>query len=245
MLARFITSIVLCAAAVVSLVSTPVLAQHFHVGFNAGYEYGTPLPQVDGFEAYGKGRTSLYAVEAYVAIPIGMLSVRPTYSFGVAERTGVVKNLDGDYVPNGFAWSTPSSADTPGVLYSENYYDLSSEIDLVQQSAGAYVMLPLGGGLEVGSGYFVIQKDATVYSDVVYDQYYFDETSNGQDHFSYWDTYLDSVEIQESTSISTAIPLVISWQSGGGGYTSGTQLAIWRTEFGRSISLKYSVGFGL
>ena len=228
-----------------SLTATPAQSQSLRLGTSVGYEYGSAIPTINGFEAYSKGRTSLYALEVYVGIPVGWLTVYPSYTYALPLRRSVARNIDGDYIPDGYQISRPAGADNPAVIYGDDYYDLSSEIDLTQQSRGAYVMLNLGGGLEIGSGYFRIQKNVSVYSEILYDEYYFDSSADNFDKYIYWDTYFDRVDVQSYHVSSKAIPFVVQWRNSRRGYSTGTQIAYWKGDEGRSISIKYSVGFNL
>jgi hypothetical protein len=227
------------------LCETAVAQRAFQVGSSVGYEYRTSIPSLDGFEPYSSGRTSLYSLEAYVGVPVGWLMVYPTYSYSLPVRSTTVRNLSGDYVPLGYGYSLPTAEDNGTVEYGPDYYDLSSTASLTQESLGAYVMLSIGGTLEIGSGYFRHRKRVTVYSDVLYDQYYFASTRGGRDHYDYWATYIDHTESREHLINSIAVPFVVQWKTPGRRYHSATQIALWRSEGNRSISIKYSLGLNL
>ena len=64
------------AVGLATLVLAPFsAAQAIQMGASAGYEYGSPLPLLAGYEPYSKNRVSLYTAEAFVGIPFGILNV--------------------------------------------------------------------------------------------------------------------------------------------------------------------------
>lgn len=218
--------------------------QFVRVGVSTVYDYDVGLRGLDGYQPYGRGQSSLYGAEVHIGFSLSFLSVYPTYGYAVATRAVLLDNNAGDYLPMGYGFSKP--AGTAGeVLYGPDYFDLGSEAHLEQTTRGTYVFLRLGGGLEIGSGTFHKTQTVTVYSDVLFDEYYLLESDGQDDHYLYWDTWRDRTVVDTYTSTARAVPLSIQWSTQFGGWYGRTRVTRWNTDGDTSYSFEYAIGIAL
>lgn len=227
------------------LLATALPAQNstgFQIGTGVSYDFGVNLPSMPGFEPYGKGGVAMYSFDGYIGIPMGRLTLYPSYILSVPARQMIVRNLQGDYLPEGYSMTLPYSENNPGVIFSQDYYNLSSLVDLWQRSWGTYALFHIGAGVELGTGVFRRKKIVDVYSEVLFDEYYY-FASNGTltDEYSYWDTYWNYTEWQQFIEKSLAFPLVFQWRYEGNFFYSGMSLSYWLGD-DPFFSIRYSAG---
>lgn len=206
------------------------------------YDFGIDLPELEGFEPYTTGRHAAFSIEGYVGIPMGRLTVYPTYRWSIPSRTVLIRNLQGDYIPEGYGLSLPYDPNGPSVVYGDDYYDLSSDAETWQNTFGAYLLFHIGGGVEIGSGIFRRKKTTYVYSRVLYDEYYYvSSTGEITDDYSYWDTYLNYIEEQEHREVMMAYPLVLQWRYAWDFLYTGMGVSYWLGP-DRFWSFRYTMG---
>lgn len=215
----------------------------FQLGLGSSFDYGISLPEIPGFAPYGKGRVGAVTFDAFAGIPLGRIALYPSYMFSIPTRAMTVQNLRGDYIPQGYGISLPYSTENPNAIFSENYYDLSATAEIWERKMGAFALLHLGGGLEIGSGLFRRQKKVLLTSPVRYDEYWYSgSTGTETDEYSYVGSYTDHYETDEFTDNSLAVPIVLQWRYQGETFYSGTSVIRWIGGGDGFWSFRYTTG---
>jgi hypothetical protein len=214
------------------------------LGMGTSYDYGIGLPKLQGFAPYtAKSSVGAYSFDFFVGIPLGRVAVYPSFITSIPRRSMTIQNLNGDYIPEGYSKELPFSDQNPYVIYGENYNDLSATADIWQRKIGAFALFHLGGGLEIGTGFFSRQKRVDVYSRVMYDEYDYAGSDATKDYYSYSGSYLDHVDVQTFKSNSVSVPIVLQWRYQSRIFYTGTSIIRWVGDGDGYWSFRYSFGF--
>lgn len=218
----------------------------FEIGTGFSYDYGVNFKGTQGYEPYGKGRLAMLSFDAYMRIPfLRIFSIYPTYIFSIPSRSLLVKNQAGDYIPQGYGLDLPWSPDNPDYFYGEDYYDLTSEVEIWQQQYGAFLTVHLGGGIEIGSGIFLRNRKTLIYDYLLYDEYsYSSSTGNQWDHYAYSDTYGygQPGRVSKTRKLSPAVPLLLTYSYYfDGWFYMGANFITWFVN-DTYLSFRYTMG---
>ena len=222
----WITIIAICAA-----LTGQAQDNRFEIGTAMGYDYGVNFEEIGPYEVYASGRTSMISFDAYVRIPISKhLALYPNFIYSIPLRTMPVRNLNGDYLPNGYGFDLPYNQNNPSFYYTEDYPTLSSDAEIWQTSYGAYLTFILVPGFELGSGLFIQNRRTDVYDFYAYDEYYWTNSTGTQwDHYSLWDTYEYnySSNVTSYKSSRLVAPLILNMSGNWGYFTQGMSVVRW------------------
>lgn len=216
----------------------------FQFGMGSSWDYGIELPELPGYAPYGTSRSSAFSFDAFAGIPFGRLTVYPTFIYSIPSRDVLVRNLQGDYIPGGYALSLPYSDNNPSEIYSPTYYDLSARAQIWEQKLGAMALFHLGGGVELGTGLFRRQKTVSISSPVLYDAYWYSgSTGTETDDYSYYGTYTDHVAYDEFKVSSMSVPMVLQWRYQNSFLYTGTSVVRWVGGGDGFWSFRFTTGF--
>lgn len=215
----------------------------FGVGTGFSYDYGLNFPSGTKYQPYTKGETSAFSFDGWIRIPLGAISITPTYIYSIPGRTMLVDNPDGDYIPEGYIVEQPYDPNSPYVYFSEDYEDLSAHAEIWQKTYGSFVTLNLGPYVGLGSGIFMRKRETRIFQTWMYDEYLWLNTDGVTDTYSYWDTHYYYPEEQILTTKDLTFPLILNFEGQWGYLSSGASFIWWLGGGGdKYVSFRYTMG---
>ncbi len=228
--------------------SIPSWAQ-LEFGFGTSWDYGIAMPNHTGYTPYGKGQTSLATFDGYIRIPVTRrIAIYPTLQYSIPTHSILLENSKGEYIPAGYQVSLPydESENFSLTWVSDDYFTLTSKADVWQKSAGAFLMLDLGSGLEIGTGIFLRKKECRIYDFMAYDEYwYYNSTGNETDNYIFDRTYEYSLPANVRVIRETlpAIPLLFQYTQYFDGFLyMGGSFIYWTAMEDPYMSFRYTMG---
>jgi len=230
-----------------------VSAQKVQVGMGLGYDMSVNFEDNQDYEVslpeLGK-TTSLLSMDVFAKIPIkNGFNIYPTVIFTISKGLLSIKNLNGDFMPEGYTVSLPYS--TPGngwsvTHYSGKYEYFLSDGYVSQTSFGGFITKNITENFEIGSGLFFKTKKYSIDNFKAHDEYIWEsQTGTQYDNYSYVDTH-DSPIPFETDIIKTSqisVPIILQYNDFNNAFMSYSFLTYISkdTYFGLRITFGFNV----